>query len=207
MSRKMNVSAISMTPPVWVGRGIEPYDLIPAGAKLDASAFMAPDGARVTLTANSAVDDTTLDVAALANPIPSGTLLDFGGKKLAITAADAAAGAITITVRAVPTALVTGDVAIYTGAMVKSIPAGTVVGRTYAERDAETAMGPAADTDDEVYLLAFTIDNVDDDNDATLLHGKRGMVVKENFLPNWTTLSAAIKAKLRAQFVTTIGVA
>jgi hypothetical protein len=39
----------------------------------------------------------------------------------------------------------------------KPIASGTLLGRTYAERDAKTGFGPAAATDDEIYLLAFDV--------------------------------------------------
>jgi hypothetical protein len=65
--------------------------------------------------AGAAANDTTIPVAALSGPIPSGTDLDFGGKKFARTTAAAAAGATSLTVSAIPTALVSGDAATYQG--------------------------------------------------------------------------------------------
>lgn len=85
----------------------------------------------------------------------------------------------------------------------KFIAAGTAIGRTLAERDASTGFGPAADADDEVYLIAFDVTNALDLDDVELI--RPNVVIKENFLPAWATLSVAIKAKLRGLYNMTRG--
>lgn len=73
---------------------------------------------QVTVTvgvAGASANDTSVPVDALSGPIPAGTLLDFGGKKFARLSAAAAAGATSITVDAIPTALVDNDAAIFEG--------------------------------------------------------------------------------------------
>ncbi len=86
----------------------------------------------------------------------------------------------------------------------KPIPSGTVVGRTYAERDAGTGFGPAADSDDEILIVAFDVTNAIDLTDVELY--RPGSMVKENLLPDWDILSAAVKASLRAKYQTIKGV-
>jgi hypothetical protein len=139
----------------------------------------------------------------LAGPIPAGTVLSFGGTKQAQLTAAAKTGDVSLTVAAIPVALVDADVSTYQGTGKRLIPSGTVLGRTIAERDAGTGFGPAADADDEVYLNFFQIDDADSISDVELYRG-RG-VVYENFLPVFSTLSATIKAKLRAFYTCSIG--
>lgn len=92
----------------------------------------------------------------------------------------------------------------------KYIPSGTLVGRTYAERDAGDAFGPADDADDEIYLIAYDVDDAAVNPDVVLY--RHGGVVKENMLPEWdtweadlTTYQATIDA-VRANYTTTKGV-
>lgn len=83
----------------------------------------------------------------------------------------------------------------------KPIPAGTVLGRTIAERDASTGYGPCADTDPagEVYIVAFDVTDALDIDDVELY--RPNSIVKENFLPGWAGLSAAVKALVRARYL------
>jgi len=169
-------------------------------AKLLASAFNDLGGVYVEVTANAAADATSVSVVALAQPIPAGAVLDFGGKKFARLTAEAAIGATSLTVAALATALADGDITYWSEYGRKMIKSGTLVGRTYAERDANTPFGPAVDTDDEIYLVAFDIENANDENDCELVeHGTR---IKENYLPDWTVISANanLLADLRANY-------
>lgn len=84
----------------------------------------------------------------------------------------------------------------------KMVKAGTPVGRTYVEAAASAAYGPAADTDDEVFLVAFDVYDANEDNDATLLKGN--VVIFENYLP--VTPSAAVLGKVRAKYICKQGV-
>lgn len=86
------------------------------------------------------------------------------------------------------------------------IPAGTLVGRTFAERAAGTGFGPAdAVADQEIYLTAF--DCYDAMDNANLEFYRTGKVVKQNFIPGWGTLGAALQNKIRELYVCIEGVA
>lgn len=264
--------------PAWAAEGISPDKLMPGGAKVNPSEFLAEDGATVTLTANANGGATSLAVSALANAIPSGTLLDFGVRaahnvvvgaagasggatsvpvdaltaplasgtlldfgtnKFARLTAAAALGATSITVAAIPTALVdndsatvpavsiiarttanaaaaatsitvealaepilSGDVATYAGAgtLKKRIQAGTLLGRTYTERDAGTGYGRWTTGDHEVYLVPFEItDAVANPNVELAAHTLK---VYENNLPEWSGSSSDFKAAVRANYPT-----
>jgi hypothetical protein len=81
----------------------------------------------------------------------------------------------------------------------KYIPSGTILGRTYAERDAGTGYGPAADTDDEFFLVAFDVSDAGDVADVELY--RHGSIVYENFLPvTFSTNSATIQAAIRSAY-------
>lgn len=188
---------------VWAAEALSPERLIPGGAKVAASQFFAEDSVLVDVgAAGAAAGATSIPVVALSGPIPSGTLLDFGTNKFARLTASAAAGAVTLTVAAIPTALVDADVARYVGAGVKKkrISSGTLIGRTYTERDAGTGYGPWATGDDEVYLVAFEIVDADANPNVELVaHGTK---VYENRLPGWAGSSAGFKAAVRAAYQT-----
>lgn len=187
---------------------------IPAPAKIDASAFSNLAGVKVVLTANAAVDATSLTVTALTAPtiadgvviatgntiIPIGAVLDFGGKKLARVTANAVIGATTISVAALGTALVSGDTTYYARNGQKFIPSGTPVGRTYAERDAGTGFGPWAVADEEKYISAFDVVNAAVDNDIVLV--RHFKVIKENYLPQFDAVltGTAIMTDIRALY-------
>lgn len=125
---QVTVNANQITSPVWAGDFLNREHLVPGGARVDAAQFPATDAVTVTVGAAGAlVDDTAVPVAALGGPIPSGTVLDFGDKKLAVLTAAAVAGATILTVRAIPTALVSGDVATYAGVGRVVVQSGTAV--------------------------------------------------------------------------------
>lgn len=85
----------------------------------------------------------------------------------------------------------------------KFVPSGTFVGRTIAERNAGTGFGIADVADDELYLLAFSIEDAAIDPSCELY--RQNSVVKENFLPDWGTLSAPLKAKIQELYVCITG--
>jgi hypothetical protein len=132
-------------------------------------------------------------------------LLRFAAGKYAYSTAAAAAGATSIAVEALPVALTSGDKATYKGSGTKpvTIVSGTLIGRTWAERDAGTALGPAADTDEEIYLLAFDISDASKNNDADLY--RYNSIVKETFVPGWAGLSSTLKAFVRSHYQCTVG--
>jgi hypothetical protein len=194
------------SPPVWAGDFGGREHVMPFPAKIDASQFTDGAGITVTLSAGASGSATSLTVTALTLPqtpvntligtsqglvlIPSGTVLDFGGQKFARLTADAKLGDTTLTVAALVTALSSGDSAVYSKYGTEYIPSGTVVGRTYVERDANTAFGAAAVTDDEIYLSLFDVTDAKNNDDVELY--RHGSLVKENYLPNYTTLSTAV---------------
>lgn len=205
---QMTSNTNQLTGPAWAGDYFSREHLVPGGGKVDASQFNATDAAIVTLTADAAANDTTLAVTALTNPIPSGTLLYFGAsKKFALTTAAAAAGATSLTVQALPTALTSGNSATYagTGTKPKTIIAGTPIGRTYAERDAGTAFGPAGASDDEVFLVAFDVSDASRLNDVELY--RHYSLVKENLLPGFSSIVSGVLTLIRKFYDTTKGVA
>lgn len=187
----------------WVGDFLDREHLIAGGARLDPTQFLATDAVVATVgAAGAAADATSIPVAALTGAIPNGTVLDFGGKKFARLTAAAAAGATALTVSALATALVQDDAATYPGIGKKTIVSGTPIGRTYAERDALTAFGPAVSTDDEIYLVAFDIADVALYPDVDLY--RPGSLVKETFVPGWSGFSSNLKTAIRSRYHCTI---
>lgn len=189
--------------PRWAADFLGREHLEPWAGKIDASQFTDQAGVPVTVTASASATATSVTVAALApslNPatsiiatgnvlIPSGAVLYFGTNKFATLTADAKVGDTSLTVAALPTALVGTETTTYSRYGSETIPSGTFVGRTYAERDAGTSFGPAAVTDDETFLTAFDVVDAKIDNDIVLYrHTSR---VKENYLPGYTALSTA----------------
>lgn len=195
-----------MTAPVFLADygGRDAY--IPGPIELDPTSFPGIGTPVIVGAAGAAANATTVPVAALDGAIPSGTTLKLGAKKFALLTAPATKGATSLTVEALPTALVSGDTAIYSGLSKKLLAAGTYVGRTQAEKDAGTPFGPADAADAERYLLAFSVD-FSRSNTATAI--RHLVVIKENFLPEWTILSAnaPLLVALRADYQTQKGAA
>ncbi len=196
-----------LSAPAWAGDYFNREHMIPGGARLLAASFTDTDAVVVTVgAAGAAGGATSVPVAALSGPIPNGTLLSFGTNKFARLTAAAVAGATTLTVAAIPTALVSGDTATYAGVgTTVTVPSGTVVGRTIAERDAGTAFGPAGAADDEVYIVCFDVYDAIMNPDIELY--RPNSIVKENFLPVWTALAAGVQTKVRAAYICTRGAA
>jgi hypothetical protein len=80
----------------------------------------------------------------------------------------------------------------------KEVEAATVVGRTFAERDAGQGFGPAADADDEVFLTARAV--VDAAEDASVELVRPGTVIYEGRVVGFAALSATLQAKVRATY-------
>lgn len=198
---KMKINGPTMTSPVWAADFVGPEHLIPGGARLNAAAFNAPDAVTVTVAAGgAAVAATAVPVAALSGPIPAGTVLAFDAGGFAKLTATAAAGATSLAVEALPNALEAADAATYPGVRAdRPIPSGTFIGRTYAERDSNVGFGPAVDTDDELFLVAFDVTDVVSNPDVELY--RPGSAVFENLLPGWSSMATALKTKVRAKYV------
>jgi len=204
MTRPMTVTGPTRTAPRWSPDFMDRDRLVKGGLHLNVAEFLASDSVRVTVGANAAAGATSVTVAALTGPIPSGTVLDFGAAKFARLTSAAAAGATTLAVTALPTALVTNDAATYAGTTFRSVASGTPVGRTFTERDAGQGFGPAAATDDEVYLVAFSIADVT--ATPTFTAYRPTEQVWENYLPGWATMATALRTKIRSVYHCSIGV-
>lgn len=183
--------------------GLDPMARVPWPAKVDASQFVDSQAVKVKLTANAALNAVSLTVTAVTAAIPAGTLLRFAAGKYAYVSTAVASGATAIPVEAIPVALATGDTAYYKTRAQVHIPGGTPLGRTYAERDAGTAFGPAVNTDDEVFLLFEDIEDAATDPTCSLL--KNGQPVKENYLPDWANWLTNLQTVIRAKYQCTIG--
>lgn len=184
---------------------------MPYPAQIDATQFADALGIQAVLTANAAQGATTLAVTALFSAlsynqilaaagspyIPKGSVLNFGGAKFATLAADAAIGATSLSVVATPTAMVTGDKATWSRYGRIFIPSGTLIGRTFAMRDANTPFRPADTTtpDDEIFLTYFDVVDAVNNNDVELY--RPGSLVKENYLPNYANFVTNDLTQLR----------
>jgi len=190
---KCSLGTNEISAPAWLAEFLDPkLNMAIFPAKLVASLFEDVDSVKITLTAAALADATSITVSALSGAIPSGTMLYFGeSKEFALTTAAAAAGATSITVQALPSALESGDYTYYRPyPSRKLIPGGTLVGRTRAERDANTGFGPVAAGDDEIFLTITDIADANQNNDVELL--KHGATIKENYLPGWTALNTGV---------------
>lgn len=194
--------------PRWLADYTSRDRLVPGGVKLDASQFPIEGTVVVSAPSGAAAAAISIAVEALSGPIPNGTILDFtgAGEFVKLTSA-AAKGATTLAVEALDVAIEAGDTATYVGTGKKYVPAGKVVGRTIAERDAGTGFGPAAATDDELFILRFGVEDVSEDNDGVLV--RPGSVIKENLLPEVLdgTLATNVLTALRSRYVCQRGVA
>lgn len=203
MTRNIINTGPSIGAPRWAGDYLSRDHLVPAGAKVDAAQFPALGATNVVLTAGAAAAAVALAVTALASAIKAGTVLYFGGQKFARVTADAAAAAVALVVDPLPVALVTGDTAAVDGRGKKTIPSGTVVGRTFAEAAAKTPYGVPADADTDVVIVAFDVEDASDIDDVEIY--RPGSVVKENYLANRGALTAAVLATVRARYVCILG--
>lgn len=198
----------SSTSARWAGDFIGADTILPIPGKIDVPAFDAEGSVQVVVSgAGAAQGATAIPVTGtLSGAIPAGTVLRFSADEFAtVNGAGGVAGGNSVPVEALVNALEAADTATYPGTSGrKYIPSGTVFGRTFAERDANAPWGPAADTDDEVYIGTREIYDARQMSDMEFY--RPGKVVKENYLPNWANLSAAIKAKIRSVYVTTKGV-
>lgn len=201
---KVDFSYSQDSHPAWAAEPLEADKLIPGGAKLVVSAFPREDAVTVTLAAGAvtAGSNKTLTFAsALTNKIPAGTILDFGSGEFVTFPADVAKGATQATGTTVAADLEGGETATYAGVSpIRKVPSGTFVGRTFTERGNGVGYGqPDVTTpDDELFLTAFEVPDLENGNDATLL--RHGTLIYEDKLPGWSNLAASIKAAIRARY-------
>ncbi|HEY8743667.1 MAG TPA: hypothetical protein VIU62_11230 [Chloroflexota bacterium] len=181
---------------------------IPSGTTLDFSAGV--NAQLVRLSADAATGAVTLAVEPLDGAIANATTALFAGGTIQARVTTAAAAAATaLVVDELQFAIASAATATYggSGKFKRRVRGGTYVGRTYAERLAGTSFGPVASGDEERYLLAFDVKDLDaNDTGAAVAHQ---IQVKENYLPTWATLSldATVLAYLRLDYQTTIGAA
>lgn len=203
-------STNSLTSPRWAGDfGSPELGLMRGPLRLDPAQW-ATVTHTITVTEPASAGAVALTVAALPVAIPINTVLDFAGAgELVRVTAAASIGATELTVEATDAAIEDNDTAPYvtTDAVPINIPSGTAVGRTLAERDAGTQFGPAASGDVEVYLTYFDIQDASINPDFEAYRPFAGRTVKENFLPGWATLDAAVITLLRARYNMVRGVA
>jgi hypothetical protein len=188
----------------WAKDYLDREHLIPGGAKVDAYAFPADNAVTVTTaTTIAAVGATSITVAALSGPIPANTAIRFNNGVQAFITTTAATGATTLTVDPLQGAVPIGSVAQYRGTGRRILASGTIIGRTTAEAEAGTPFGPAIDTDDQIFLVAFEKTDLENDNDVDLY--RPGSIVATNHLPSWAGAAAALRTKLRTIYITTTG--
>lgn len=156
---------------------------------------------QIVIAGATSISATTLNVTALARPLASGTVLDFGLDEFAVTTAAAAAGATTVPVRAIPYALEGGEVAVVAGTGAKFLPAGTVIGTLLGSGKASPRI---VTTNPAIGLLETNA--TDDEKAPDALSGYGiivGGVIYENLLPEATggppkVLASAVKTELAA---------
>jgi len=197
-------TANQLTGAAWAGDYFNREHMVPGGAKIAAASWASVTTVHtITAAAEALATAESITVEPLTVALPAGTVLDFeGAGKFALLTAAAAVGAETLVVEALPETIADEDEATYsvtvTDAAPVTVPSGTVVGRTFAEAAAGTALGPAAAGDDQVYIVCFDVYDVATNNDAECY--RPGSIVKENFLPGWSGLGAAVQALVRAAY-------
>lgn len=187
--------------PAWAADDIGPKNMIDGGAQVDPTQFPYSDGFTVTATAAEPASPTaTISVAALKGNIPAGYILNFGGGKYAALNTAASKGDTNLDAN-LAASLTGTETAIYSGISGKKlIVGGTLVGRTYAERDAGTPFGPYAPGDEEVYLLAFDTPDAVANPECELL--RHHTLVRDHLLPGWADLPANAKTAIRQYYET-----
>jgi len=175
--------------------------LLPGGSILRYAEFPNLNGLTVTATAPAAAGATELECEVTSNlgrnyRIPAAAALYFQQQKFASLMREARAGDMTIEVAPIPAAIAQGDQAFY-GPGAYQVATGSLVGRTFAERDQGEPFGAAdIDGDDEIYLLAFcSSGDLTDDNRCTLL--RHNTMIYEDRLPGWASMPAAKQGKIR----------
>jgi hypothetical protein len=189
---------------------------LPAGTYLN---FTGGTNAQVVqLSAAAAAAATAITVFPVDGTIAnSATAPYYGGTKQARLTAAAATGATALTVDELQFALVQDDAATYSGSgsKLKSVPSGTLVGRTLAEQAASAPWGPAAIGDipplGEVMFTYHDVPDLDRAADVALV--KPGTTIKYNKLPvqpggvSYANLPANMLTYLRTYYRMILGAA
>lgn len=191
----------------WAGDFLNREHLIPGPFRLDAAQFPATGVGALTISVGAggaAAAATSVPVAITGGgTLPVGTVLRFGDGKYARTTAEATSATTSLAVEALAAALVADDTANYSPTGNAHVPSGTIVGRTQAEADAKTGFGPAASTDDFIYIVAFDVVDASDNPDCEMY--RPNSQVKTNFLPVWDSLAAALQTAVRSRYICTTG--
>ena len=178
--------------------------VLQGGMKLDTAASYGTAG-EFTIKVNDAdvnAGETSFGVDALPVALPDNTELQFGAQTVTVNGAHSA-GATTLTVDALIADIADDATATYDpDATSKIVPAGTVLGQTFTEKEAGDPIGPADDSDDEVFIT-FNEVNADDTDDVDVV--RHGTLIKVNFLPAWSGLSSTVKGLIREQYQTQLG--
>lgn len=175
--------------------------LVPGGARIIASEFFAPDAVRVVVAVGgAAINATVIPIDALSGSIPVGAILDFTGtKKFAVLTAAAVAGATSLTVESLPTALVATDLAVYSGRVDKPIQSGILVGRSFSDRASRLPFGVAdVSTDEDIYLIAIGAADANINPEVVLLRYQS--LIYEDKLPGWAAMTSPVKTKIRSLY-------
>ena len=187
----------TVTSPQWCAEYLNADRLFAAGTQVDPAQFSFADAQTITVTAAAtAGDPVAISIEALEAAIPAGQVLDFGSGKLFTLAEKANIGATSLT-GALAVSLTGNETYAYPGLEARTVvPSGTLVGRTYAERDAGDGFGPAdLANDEEIFIVAFANDFVERDAGVTLV--RHDVAIYENKLPGFADLNAAGQTKVR----------
>lgn len=188
----------------FVAEEVTDKTLLPGGATVDPTQFLAPDGVKVTVATTAAADAGTIAVGVLARgdsrtgtAIPAGAVLSFNGaKQFAKLSEVANVGANALVVENIPANIPANQVAVYPGARAdKPIPAGVAIGRTFAERANSVPFGAAVVSDDEIFLVGYGTPDANINPEVAVL--RPGTLVYENRIPDWANMSGAMQTKLR----------
>lgn len=188
--------------PEWSAECLPAEKLLNAGTQLDIAQFVFTDSVTVTLAAGAIVagsNKTLTLTSALTGDIPAGTILDFGSGEYASLTVKASEGATTITGVTLAADLEGGESATYSGASGQiTVPSGTLVGRTYTERANGDGFGPAATTDDEIFIVAFQVERAEIDAGFTAV--RHTTLIYEDKLPGWSSFSSDMKTAVRSRY-------
>lgn len=184
--------------PAWLKDAPGDPNLLPGGVTLDKSAsFPKRDAVTVQTSAATAAGVTEIPVDALSGEIPSGTQFALGGVTVTVTT-KAAKGATSLTVLATTGNIADNATGTFAGVGARVVPEATLIGRTYAERDAGAQFGPWANGDQEVYLTQHDVPDLDRSAEVAVV--RPGRLIAENMLPRWDARPAGEKTAIRTTF-------